>query len=980
DAKSQAQKSYEQQKKTVDDNLAFKAKQDEPKRTGKTEIFVTTNDKGVTTGTAYYEGAAEENLKGNAQKWELQRGNIPAPATVPIGTGAQKKTWYRDDETRGATNAQTGERVYLYCDGKSSSNCVWTDEEGEKQASGTIIKSADDKVFYTVGSGGKADYPPGEDGAKLKTSKNYKEALVAAGGKAQGKDCPSCTLEKGILAVQNTGAGSKDAGQAAQDKLKAQIEQAGKQSAKIGARIDTRNKQAQTATDASSHLSDGEFTEADFNNLQLIASDPTMDKDTRENAAKILEQVGSEDDGVLKYDEDKSKALKDDEEGLASVQTAFDDLHSNIESANEVDKAKQHELQMEAKIAEEMSSRISAGADEAAVKKAYDEQYLKARQTVAYNALQTDLNTAAGLDAAQRGPAQRKAWQNYYGTQYGYGDKAVTRAVNDQTDSMFTQSVLASGIDWKEDKNGNGVMDVDDFEGEDRAKAQKLYDQAQAGANKRLGQKMTKEQINVHAGNAGAASAARSLEGNGCSGCDVQYSGGDYKLTYDGKEVTWNDKGQAVDSEGNAIEGAPTQEQWASAKSEGAKSKSEEEAKIAAEENEVEGKTNREAMNKVTGNLADRHMFGTGQDAVMLPGTVIPPGKLTSTVVDGELVYADPTTGKEIKSGFKVSNWEGAEEGSAKQPPPDGAIMCSPDGTCSDYNAEEKRFEARKQYWTPGNLMDWVRGGPTTTFLRGLAGAVGARCRVCKDDALYQFFEVMNIAQKATEWICDAGYSDELGESFAISRTGGPSQAWIAGEVIQVGDICASFFTTGSDEYKKCMQDRNLTSFPYIYKLQALVNAQEVIMTFQITLSAEKGGEDLALIGTGPGQPADLTLDPEDESTDEPPILDWHGPNTKVFGMSKYLPWACIHFRNAAVNRILTLETSPLGSLAGAGKMLCNHLPIVSTTDPYDPNQRQWEGSADMANQGFNSPGTIASPGSLSTGGPAPRPGFISPE
>ncbi|MFC1754713.1 hypothetical protein ACFL96_15170 [Thermoproteota archaeon] len=264
-----------------------------------------------------------------------------------------------------------------------------------------------------------------------------------------------------------------------------------------------------------------------------------------------------------------------------------------------------------------------------------------------------------------------------------------------------------------------------------------------------------------------------------------------------------------------------------------------------------------------------------------------------------------------------------------------------------DWNDETGQWEQRESL-VGGTVIDWVRGGPISQFIKGLSNAAGWRCKSCSE-AAETFGYYTNPGARFTELLCGLdSASKHVGDSFAISLSGGPSQAWVAGEVVKTGNICGSL--TDAAAKKKCKA--NLTIAPYVYKIQAYVNAQEVEMKFQICVTKKKNSCDVGnaypLLRYN-GEPTPRLLDPgqskEDEERYGPPVLDWHGAYTKIAPGTKYYKYICIRFSNDdKVSRYITLDD----------KYLCNKMPLTEDVSPYNPDRRQWEG---VAKSEFAQPG-----------------------
>ncbi|MBU0461688.1 MAG: hypothetical protein KJ574_03820 [Nanoarchaeota archaeon] len=409
-------------------------------------------------------------------------------------------------------------------------------------------------------------------------------------------------------------------------------------------------------------------------------------------------------------------------------------------------------------------------------------------------------------------------------------------------------------------------------------------------------------------------------------------------------------------------------------------------------ENDAEGN-----LQSLAESMAARHVLGTaaGQQFFVMPeGQIMAQGSQLAQhyeVNSENKIIAHFDGGNEMDTGIVCYDCNTAEGGVLQgNGLKDGARLQFPDGTVYDYSAEDAAagrypFRARKDYWVQGSLVDWLSGGPVTQFLKGLSSMVGTRCRACKGNWIYEAFGKIDLAQVATEGICDENV-EGLGETFAISKTGGPSQAWVTAEVVTVGDICGSL--TG-DAATACGE--NMTPAPYMYKLQAVVNAQEVKMVFNICLTDSKGdcsegsgkhvwnllrlrNQEGASIAT------DLILDPsQDPEFYGPPILDWHGPYTKVFpGFSQY-QYVCIKFANADYTWEEG-EKGLKGILILDGDHLCNRIADVNLVSPYDPDRRQWEGVAGSefaqptAGAGYVAPGGLGYVGT--PGGASQQSGF----
>ena len=374
---------------------------------------------------------------------------------------------------------------------------------------------------------------------------------------------------------------------------------------------------------------------------------------------------------------------------------------------------------------------------------------------------------------------------------------------------------------------------------------------------------------------------------------------------------------------------------------------------------------------------------GAGTTLLLPPGQRFPEHMQFTTLNDKNELIGHTADGREVNTHFRCYGCETTEYGDEGQVLSggieDGARLQAPDGTVYDVEVDEdgnvEGYRTRQDYWVQNSLMDWVKGGPVTGFLKGLSSIVGSRCKACEGSKLYEAFGKIDLASTWTDRICDNNV-EGLGESFAVSKTGGPSQAWVVGEITEVGSICDAFGQSSS-ESQLCTEE--IMPPPYIYKIQAYVNAQEVKMEFNICLTDDEGDCDESgsahvwnLLRYG-GDKKDLVLDPEDDPEDYgPPVLDWHGPYTKVFPAGSVYQYVCIKFKNAGTDQP-GLDYNVAAFITLEEDYLCNELPLTTDISPYDSDYRQWEGPADWADTSgsgsFDDYNPYVGPGALDSEG-----------
>ncbi|MBU0461108.1 MAG: hypothetical protein KJ574_00835 [Nanoarchaeota archaeon] len=954
---------------------------------------VVTSSNGESIGVYQLLEQAQANLQQDVQAHTITSQGNPPAAVSGSSVVNEHQTVFDNSIIVGGQ----GGRAFLFCD-EGRTSCIWTDAQGNPVPEGTIVGRPGSK-YYVAGEGGSM--PAGEDDV-VHTGQThvatYGEALSAsiqAQGNPEATECASCELGTATTAL--SAEGTAPTGAEARQQLDTAIQTAQTQSTTMQGAIDHRKDAITTAQNVQQHLASTnwvDFKQTDVDNLVTMANDQSLSVEQRQAALAVLQNTATFDASTGKWTRNSERPTGDD---YNNALTSFGTATEGTQNQQELDTASLEQLKFEMDAANKLKEKLAAGmTTEQIQQQAGWGQQVIVREQMAYNSLGTDLR-AAGNDPEK----VQQAWTDYYRSIYGYGDQSVQNFIDDRSEIEMRNIVLANDeqYDWT-DKNGDGLVQQNEIK---EGTFTGLQEQAMTHVSGALGQPLgyTQTQIQERAATVRSLKTIDFLKGACEGGTCVSWD--------DANGDGYLDQGEliSIDEEGNpagpldADTAATLLLQYETQKSAVKQAGDEAQADAEAHNAEIIGEVPaQQTINTIADREAARHVLTTagGQQFFILPeGQILPEGAQLpeSYQVDAEtnMIVAHFSDGPPRDTGIMCFRCDTAgEDGTGVMRGnglKDGASMEFPDGTVYDYDetaAKEGKypFKARKDYWVQGSLVDWVSGGPVTQFLKGLSSMVGTRCRACKGDWIYEAFGKVNLGQVWTEGICDSN-TDGLGETFAISKKGGPSEAWVTAEVITVGDICGML--TG-DAATTCAE--NMTPAPYMYKLQAIVNAQEVTMEFNICLTDAKGdcsegaGKHVWNLlrlrdQAGYSIATDLILKPkQDETLYGPPVLDWHGPYTKVFpGFSQY-QYVCIKFANGGTSG---LDTDVAAFLTLENDYVCNKIADVNLISPYDPDRRQWEGVAGSefaqpsAGAGYVPPGQLG--GYVGTpGGASPQAGF----